>query len=211
MEPLMDESIERYAYDHTRPEPPDLQRLAEWTLREMPDAEMLTGRVEGRLLKLVSALVQPRFVLEIGTFTGYSALSLAEGAPADAKVVTCETDPRAQAVAQRAFDGSPHGRKIEIRMGPALETLRTLHGPIDLSFIDADKEHYPEYYEAVLERTRAGGVLILDNMLWSGKVLAPDDELSRTLARVNEMIAADARVENVLLTMRDGVQIVRKL
>lgn len=209
MDPIVDEQLEKYAFDHTRPEPAGLQALAVRT-RDMPDAQMLTGRVEGRLLKLIAALVQPKFVLEVGTFTGYSALSMAEGAPADARIVTCEIDPRAQAVAQAAFDASPFGRKIEIRMGAALETIRRLDDRIDLAFIDADKEHYPEYYEAVLERTRPGGVLIFDNMLWSGKVVDPEDGISRTLAALNRTIAADDRVENVLLTVRDGVQLVRK-
>lgn len=209
MEPIVDEAIEKYAFDHTRPEPENLQALAERT-RSMPDPQMLTGRVEGRLLKLVAALVQPKFVLEVGTFTGYSALSLAEGAPDDAHIITCEIDPRAQAVAQAAFDASPVGHKIEIRMGPALETIASLEDRIDLAFIDADKEHYPEYYEAILARTRPGGVLILDNMLWSGKVLNPEDGIPRTLASLNETIAGDERVENVLLTVRDGVQLVRK-
>lgn len=211
MEPPVDEEIERYAFAHTRAEPPELQALAERTLRDMPQAQMLTGRVEGRLLKLIATLLRPKFVLEIGTFTGYSALSLAEGAPDDAQILTCEIDPAAQAVAQSAFDASPFGHKIEIRMGPALETIANLEREIDLAFIDADKERYPEYYEAVLARTRSGGVLVLDNMLWSGRVLAPDDTVSRTLAELNAAIAADERVENVLLTVRDGIQVVRKL
>ncbi|HZD52806.1 MAG TPA: class I SAM-dependent methyltransferase [Woeseiaceae bacterium] len=211
MEGLVDDRIEDYAFAHTRPEPGLLQSLAERTVREMPDPEMLTGRVEGRLLKLIVQLFQPRFVLEIGTFTGYSALSMAEGLSGGGRIVTCEIDPRARDVAQAAFDASPWGDRIEIRMGPALDTLRHLNEVIDLSFIDADKEHYPEYYEGVLERTRPGGILVFDNMLWSGKVLDPEDEVSRTIADLNGTIAADARVENVLLTVRDGVQLVRKL
>lgn len=211
MQPLVDEAIENYAHLHTRPEPADLQALALRTEREMPDPQMLTGRVEGRLLKLIAVLVRPRFVLEVGTFTGYSALSIAEGAPDDAQIVTCEIDPAAAAVAQAAFDASPVGRKIEIRMGPALETIGRLERQVDLAFIDADKERYPEYYEAILERTRPGGFLVLDNMLWSGRVVAPGDAISRTLAELNARIAADPRVENVLLTVRDGIQLVRKL
>ncbi len=211
MTPFVEEAIEDYAFAHTRPEPDDLQALAERTAREMPDAQMLTGRVEGRLLKLIAALVRPRFVLEVGTFTGYSALSLAEGAPADARIVTCEIDPAAEAVARAAFAASPVGHKIEIRMGPALETIAQLGQEIDLAFIDADKEHYPEYYEAILARTRRGGVLVLDNMLWSGEVVAPAGGIARTLDALNKTIAADRRVENVLLTVRDGVQLVRKL
>lgn len=210
MELLTDEAIDQYAFHHTRAENGLLQSLAERTQRDMHDAQMLTGRVEGRLLKLLVQLCQPRLILEVGTFTGYSALSMAEGLGPEGRIITCEIDPRAQKVAQEAFDASPVGRKIEIRMGPALDTIRSLHEELDLSFIDADKERYPDYYEAVVERTRPGGLLIFDNMLWSGKVLDPQDDISRILSGLNRTIAADERVENVLLTVRDGVQLVRK-
>lgn len=210
MKLLTDEGIDRYAFENTRPENELLRSLAERTEREMHDPQMLTGRVEGRLLKLLVQLCRPRLVLEVGTFTGYSALSMAEGLDPDGRIVTCEIDARAQQVAQAAFDASPFGDRIEIRMGPALETIRSLDEPIDLSFIDADKEHYPEYYESILERTRPGGLLVLDNMLWSGKVLDPQEEIPRVLDALNRRIARDERVENVLLTVRDGVQLVRK-
>ncbi|MGH8196350.1 MAG: O-methyltransferase [Woeseiaceae bacterium] len=210
MDLLVNEDIDLYAFRNTTPEPELLQSLAVRTEREMKDPPMLTGRVEGRLLKLIVQLCQPRFILEVGTFTGYSALSMAEGLGADGKIVTCEIDPQAQKVAQEAFDASPVGRKIEIRMGPALETIRSLDREIDLAFIDGDKENYPAYYEEIVERTRPGGVLILDNMLWSGKVVDPQDKTSRIIAALNETIAGDDRVENVLLTVRDGVQLVRK-
>ncbi|MGH6913285.1 MAG: O-methyltransferase, partial [Geminicoccales bacterium] len=151
MELLMDEGIDQYAFRNTRAENELLRLLAERTGREMDDPQMLTGRVEGRLLKLLVQLCQPRLILEVGTFTGYSALSMAEGLGPDGRIITCEIDPRAQKVAQETFDASPVGGRIEIRMGPALETIRSLNEAIDLSFIDADKEHYPEYYEAILE------------------------------------------------------------
>lgn len=210
MELLTPEGIDRYAFQHTRAENDLLQALVARTEREMDDPQMLTGRVEGRLLKLLVQLCRPRLVVEVGTFTGYSALSMAEGLGADGRIITCEINPLAQKVAQEAFDASPFGNRIEIRMGPALETIRSLHEAIDLSFIDADKEHYPEYYEAIVERTRPGGLVILDNMLWSGKVLDPREEIPRILDGLNRHIAEDERVENVLLTVRDGVQIVRK-
>lgn len=210
MELLTDAAIDRYAFHSTRPENELLRSLAERTQREMDDPQMLTGRVEGRLLKLLVQLCRPSLVLEVGTFTGYSALSMAEGLGPEGRIVTCEIDPRAQQVAQAAFDASPVGDRIEIRMGPALETIRSLDEAIDLAFIDADKEHYAEYYESILERTRPGGLLVLDNMLWSGKVLDPQEEIPRVLDALNRRIAADERVENVLLTVRDGVQLVRK-
>ncbi|MGH8167439.1 MAG: O-methyltransferase [Woeseiaceae bacterium] len=211
MELLVDESIDQYAFRNTSAEPELLQSLAERTHREIDDPQMLTGRVEGRLLKFIVQLSQPKFVLEVGTFTGYSALSMAEGLGDDGRILTCEVDPVARKVAQEAFDASPVGRKIEIRMGPALDTILSLDREIDLSFIDADKERYPDYYREVLERTRPGGLLIFDNMLWSGKVVDPQDDTARAIAALNAIITQDDRVENVLLTVRDGVQLVRKL
>jgi caffeoyl-CoA O-methyltransferase len=210
MQLLVDEDIDRYAFRHTSREPDLLRALEKRTQDETSDPEMLTGRVQGRLLKMIVQLCQPRFILEVGTFTGYSALSMAEALSDDGRIVTCEIDPAAQRIAQETFAASPFGRRIEIRMGPALQTIRSLDDEIDLSFIDADKERYPVYYEEVLERTRSGGILIFDNMLWSGRVVDPPDDTTRAIARLNEIITRDDRVENVLLTVRDGVQLVRK-
>jgi caffeoyl-CoA O-methyltransferase len=210
MQVLVDEVIDRYAFEHTRPEPEPLQALAARTQKEMRDPEMLTGRVEGRLLKMIVQLCRPRFILDVGTFTGYSALSMAEGLNENGRIVTCEINPAAQKVAQETFGASPFGHRIEIRMGPALDTIRALESEVDLSFIDADKERYPAYYEEILSRTRSGGVLVFDNMLWSGRVVDPRDRATRAIAALNETITRDERVENVLLTVRDGVQLVRK-
>lgn len=203
-------AIERYAVSRTRPEPESLTALDEFTRAQMKWPQMLTGRLEGRLLKLLVQLTRPRLVLEVGTFTGYSALSMAEGLPDDGRIITCEIDEKARAVAQDAFDDSPFGHKIELRFGPALDTIATIDEPIDFSFIDADKEHYPEYYEAILQRTRRGGIIVVDNVLWSGRVLEPDDEESKAIAKLNDTIADDVRVENVFLTVRDGIQLVVK-
>jgi caffeoyl-CoA O-methyltransferase len=207
---ILDKKIEDYAYRHTRPESELLRSLADRTQREMPDARMLTGRLEGRFLKFLVKVSRAECVVEIGTFTGYSALSMAEGLGDRGRVITCENDPRARDFAQAAFDANPLGRRIELRFGPALETIRALEGTIDFSFIDADKENYPLYYEELLQRTRAGGLILLDNMLWSGRVLDPPDEESKILHELNEFISRDERVENVLLTVRDGVQLLVK-
>lgn len=207
---LVREDIEQYALRVTQPEPPLLTRLATKTHESMERPQMLTGRLEGRFLKLLVQLFQPKFILEVGTFTGYSALSMAEGLPDDGKLITCEINPKAQAIAQEAFNSSPYGRRIELRMGPALHTIRQLDQAIDFSFIDADKETYPAYYEEVISRTRPGGVILLDNMLMSGRVLDLPDAAARAIAQLNETIAHDERVENVLLTVRDGIQFVRK-
>jgi len=210
MKILVEEALEEYAFQVTQEEPENLQKLVTLTYEQMDFPEMITGRVEGRFLKLLVQLVQPELILEVGTFTGYSALSMAEGLTEGGKIITCEIDPKAQKVAQEAFDTSPFGHKIELRMGPAIETIRQLDQAIDLSFIDADKENYPLYYEDILTRTRPGGLVIIDNALWSGQVLNPKDTASKAIARLNEMIAKDNRVENVLLTVRDGIQLVRK-
>jgi caffeoyl-CoA O-methyltransferase len=208
---MIDEKIEDYAHRHTRPESQLLRSLAERTQRETADPGMLTGRVEGRLLRLLVQLSRAQLVLDVGTFTGYSALSMAEGLGEDGRVITCENDPNARDFAQAAFDASPVGDRIELRFGPAMETIRALEAPIDFSFIDADKKNYPRYYEEILKRTRRGGIIVLDNMLWYGQVLDPPDEESRILHELNAFISGDGRVENVLLTVRDGVQLVVKL
>ncbi len=207
---LVDEKIEAYAADHTRAQPELLERLAEETHRSMKDPEMLTGRLEGGFLRLMVRAFQARRIVEIGMFTGYSALSMAEALPDDGKLITCEVNPEAEAIARRYFRESPHGDKIEIRMGPALRTLEKLEGPFDFVFIDADKENYPSYYELCLERLRPGGAIAVDNVLWSGRVLDPQDKETRAIATLNERVRKDDRVDHVLLTIRDGVMLVIK-
>jgi len=207
---LVSEEIELYAEHNTRPEPEGLQKLMAYTYEHMELPQMLTGRLEGRMLKMLVQLAQPKLIVEVGTFTGYSALSMAEGLPEDGKIITCDNDPDAQKVAQAAFDASPYGSKIELRLGEAIDSLRQLDPVIDFSFIDADKVMYLEYYETILAKTRPGGVILLDNMLQSGHVLHPDDAASKAIHKLNQIICKDDRVENVLLTVRDGVQFVRK-
>ncbi|MDY6891779.1 MAG: class I SAM-dependent methyltransferase [Pseudomonadota bacterium] len=208
---LVAEAIEDYAYLHTRPEPPLLQELIDQTNLDMGWPQKLSGRLVGRTLKLLSALVQPKNALEIGMFTGYSALSIAEGMPADGKLICCETNPRAIEFAQRFFERSEHGHKIEVIFGRALDTLATLDLALDFSFIDADKRNYLNYYQRVKQLTRPGGLIVLDNVLWSGKVLQPESEIDDVLVATNRFIAADPEVENVFLTVRDGLNVVRKL
>lgn len=208
---MIDEKIEEYAHRHTQPESRLLRSVEERTRRDKRDVGMLIGHVQGRLLKLLVQMSRAGLVLEVGTFTGYSALAMAEGLGEHGRIITCENDPEVRDVAQAAFDASPVGHRIELRFGPAIETIRALEAPIDFSFIDADKKNYPLYYEEILERTRSGGVIVLDNMLWYGKVLDPPDEESRILHELNELICRDDRVENVLLTVRDGVQLLVKL
>ena len=211
MDTMVTDEIKDYALRSTGPEPGLQIELTEKTAKTVGKTVMLTERTVGRLMKILVAMVQPRLVLELGTFTGYSALNMAEGLPEDGKIITCEIDPEHARVARKAFDASPYGDKIEIRMGPALETIRGIEEPIDFSFIDADKTGYPEYYEEVLDRTRPGGIILFDNMFMDGRVLSPEDESARVIDRLNRSLAEDNRVENVFLTIRDGLQLVRKL
>lgn len=210
MKILHDAAIEAYAVGHTQPEPEYLQSLVARTEAEMEHPHWLIGRMVGRFLKLLIQIQGPRRVVEVGTFTGYSALWMAEGLSGEGRLMTCEIDPKARRIAQSAFDASPFGRRIEIRFGPALETLRSLEPPIDFAFVDADKEGYPAYYEEILSRMPSGGILVLDNMFRSGDVLAPRDPDAAALAALNDIIVRDERVDNVLLTVRDGLQLVRK-
>jgi caffeoyl-CoA O-methyltransferase len=210
VKPLVSEKLERYAEAHTEPVDPLLEELREETYRSVKDPGMQVGRVEGTFLKLLVRLSGARRALEIGMFTGYSGLMIAEGLREDGTLVTCDVDPKAEAVARRYFERSPHGRKITIRMGPALETIPTLSPPIDFVFLDADKQNYTNYYEAVLPLMPSGGLLVADNTLWSGRVLRPKEENGRAIAAFNARVFHDPRVEKVLLTVRDGMLLVRK-
>lgn len=207
---LVEEKLEEYAEAHsTRPDPL-LAELAEETRATMAAPQMLTGPIEGRFLELLVAGLGARRVLEIGTFTGYSALSMAAALPPDGRIDTLDIEPRHAEVAQRYFDRSPHGSKITLHLGPAVETLDRLEGEFDLVFIDADKESYDAYYEAVLPRLSERGLIAIDNTLWSGRVLDPQDESTRRIAALNDKLAADERVVVVQLTVRDGVTLIRR-
>jgi caffeoyl-CoA O-methyltransferase len=144
-------------------------------------------------------------------FTGYSTLLLADALPKGGTVVTCEINPETTEIAKRYFAESPHGSKIEVRLGPASETLKRIWGPFDICFIDADKQNYPAYYDACIELSRPRGLIILDNMLQGGRVMDPQDEVTKGIDALNKRIRNDERVENVLLPIRDGIMLVRKL
>ena len=208
---LLSDELEDYARAHTQPASELLERLEVDTLEQTESPRMLSGRVQGQFLKMLVALSSARRVLEIGMFTGYSALAMAEALPADGELHTCDIDPSAKEFASRYFAESPHGDKIQVHLGPALETIDQLAGSFDLAFIDADKPNYPRYYDAVLPRVRAGGLLVFDNVLWKGTVVAPNDESGKQIHALNERVQKDDRVENVLVAMRDGLMLARKL
>jgi caffeoyl-CoA O-methyltransferase len=165
--------------------------------------------VVGHLLRFLVAMTAPRLVLEIGTFTGYSALAMAGGLSPGGRIVTCELSPERAAFAQGYFDRSPWRDRIEVRVGPALDAVAALDGPVDFVFIDADKEGYVGYYEAVVPKLSPRGVIAVDNTLSGGDVVDPVDERDRVMAAFNDHVHADERTENVLLSVRDGVTVIR--
>ena len=207
---FVNEDIENYAYDHTQIEDDLLWQLELETYDQLEIPQMLTGRIEGRLLKMLAQLVEARRIIEVGTFSGYGALSMAEALPEDGYLITCEVDPVAIQFAKQFFDESPHSKKIFLKEGPALDTLKKLSGSFDMAFIDADKENYLNYYEALLPIMRPGGLIVVDNVLWSGRVLNPKEPSDHAIHRFNQKIAGDHRVEKVMLTIRDGVSLLRK-
>lgn len=212
MKRLVPSDIEAYAETHSMPESPVCRALREETHRTMEHSQMLVGPLEGAFLKMMTQLVGAKRVLEIGTFTGYSALCFAEALPEDGTVITCDIDEKAVAVARRYTAQAPFGRKVDVRMGPALETMRTLHGAFELIFIDADKSNYLNYYHRSLDLLAPNGVILIDNVLWSGEVLKqpPPDESTAAIQELNRTVSADPRVTAVLITIRDGILVVRK-
>lgn len=207
---IVDPRLERYAEEHSGDVLPLFERLEKETLERMKSPQMLSGRTEGQLLALLVRMLGARRALEVGMFTGYSALMIASALPDDGELITMDVDPDAEAVARRYFAESPHGAKIRIRMGPALDTLGSLEGPFDFAFVDADKKSYPLYYDRVMELLRPGGLVAVDNVLWSGAVLDPQDAEAKAIHALNERVHADSRVDHVLLTVRDGILLARK-
>ncbi len=206
--------VEEYAERHSTPSGELFDRLAAETRERMTAPQMMVGVLEGQFLALLVRLSGARRILELGTFTGYSSISMAAELPDDGRVITCDIDPGATDIARRYMDESGHGHKIEIRLGPALETIGDLSGPFDLVFIDADKQNYVNYYEAALERLAPRGLIVVDNTLWSGDVVEerePEPSASTlALRRFNDHVAQDDRVICVVLTVRDGVTLIRK-
>jgi len=202
--------LEQYAERHTTPLSELHSLLWKETYKKTTRPAMMVGPLEGALLQLLVRITRARRILEIGMFTGYSALAFAEALPRHGRLITCEVDPKTIEIARRYFAKSPQGRKIQIRQGPAAQTLKTLKGPFDLCFIDANKEGYRIYYESCMKLLRKGGLLVLDNMFRGGRVLQATDAGSRTISSLNKRIQKDRRVENVLLPIRDGVMLAYK-
>jgi caffeoyl-CoA O-methyltransferase len=208
---IASDEIERYAEEHTTPPSDLLLRLAEETRSELRSPTMMSGPVAGRLLELVVFALQPQRVLELGTYSGYSSVSMASVLPPGGHIDTCELDEEHAAVARRYLDEAGLGDRVTIHLGPALETIERLEGEFDLIFVDADKRNYPAYYEALVPRLSGRGIMVLDNTLWSGRVAEPDDsENTQMFVELNDRIATDERVVAVVLTVRDGITLLRR-
>jgi caffeoyl-CoA O-methyltransferase len=208
---IVPEEIERYAEEHTTAPDDLLRRLAEETRATLQSPQMLTGTLEGRLLEFLVFATGARRVLELGTYSGYSAISMAAALPPGGHIDTCEVEGQHAAVARRYIEEAGYADRITIHLGPALETIARLEGKFDFVFIDADKVNYSAYYEALLPRLAGGGLMAIDNTLWSGKVLEPDEDPgTRAIAELNDRIARDPEVVAVQLTVRDGVTLVRR-
>lgn len=207
---IVNDPVEEYAAEHTTPVGDLFEQLAAETREKTTAPQMMVGRIEGQFLARLVRLSGAKRILELGTFTGYSSISMASALQPDGRIITCDVDPDATAIARRYMDESGFGDRIEIRLGPALETIETLEGPFDIVFIDADKANYKAYYEATLPLLAQDGVLIADNVLWSGRVVEEDGEESTLAIKdFNEHVANDDRVVSVMLTVRDGMTLVQ--
>lgn len=210
--PIIPNEIEEYVARFATPESEVFRELVEATRTRTDRAMMQVGRIEGAFLRVLAAAVRAERVLEVGTFTGYSALCFAEALPENGKVFTCDVDAETTAIAREYWAKSPHGKKIELRLGPAARTIPEIAGEFDLAFIDADKENYPVYWDLIAPRIRAGGMIIIDNVLWSGSVLDRDpDAETRAIMQASQKAAQDPRFYTAMLSVRDGMMLaVRK-
>jgi len=207
--------LSEYVENHTSEESPLLKKIDHFTNEKMVMPRMLSGHLQGRVLAMLSKLMRPKTILEIGTFTGYSALCLAEGLEENGKIITIDINEELEDVVTDFFNQSPYGHMIDYRIGNALDIIPELNEIFDMVFIDADKENYLNYYDLIMEKLNPGGILIADNVLWSGKVIKKSEKKDKDietegLKLFNQKVHADDRVENVLLPIRDGLMIVRK-
>lgn len=209
---FLDPSIDQYATDHSAPESELLTELTRETHLKTTMPRMLSGHLQGRLLSMLSKLVQPKLILEIGTFTGYSTLCLAEGLQADGKLITIDSNDETSSIAKKYVDRAGYASQIELLHADATTTIPALTQQFDLVFIDADKENYSLYFDLVIDKMRKGGLIIADNVLWSGKILQPvkaNDRETNGLLDFTRKVCADVRVEQLLLPIRDGLMILR--
>ena len=208
---LFDNSLTRYLEDHADPENTLLQQINRETHLKETKAHMLSGHYQGRLLSLLSKMIGPKRILEVGTFTGYATLCLAEGLPAEGIVHTIDINEELEDRVKSYFEKSPFGKQIRYHIGNALDIIPTLHETFELAFIDADKKSNILYYEMIVETMPSGGIILIDNVLWKGKVLQENtDTQTEQILKLNQQIASDTRVEKIILPVRDGLLLVRK-
>jgi caffeoyl-CoA O-methyltransferase len=210
---VVEAGVEEYAVALSSPHPLDglFERLAAETRERTTAPQMMVGPLEGRFLELLVRLTGARRILELGTFTGWSSIAMASALAPGGTVITCDVDPEAHEIARRYAEEAGLADRIDYRLGPGIETLQRLDGPLDLVFIDADKEGYLDYYEAVLPLLADDGLIVADNVLWSGRVAEEDpDERTRTIMAFNDHVRNDERVVAVMLTVRDGMTLIRK-
>lgn len=205
--------IQYYAEAHTEPESALLQKINRETHAQVLKPRMLSGHMQGRILSMISSMISPRFVLEIGTYTGYSALCLAEGLQKEGILVTLDNNEELEARVRAYFAASTYAKQIDYRIGNALDIIPVLDGPFDIVFIDADKENYARYFDLVIDKVSTGGIIIADNVLWSGKVIqtGKTDKDTMAIKAFNHKVHTDKRVQNVLLPVRDGLMLMRKI
>ncbi len=212
---FLNEQVEIYAAQHSSEESEVLKKLNRETHAKVLRPRMLSGHMQGKFLEMISTLMQPEIILEIGTYTGYSAICLAKGLKPGGKLHTIDHNPELEDFTRQFFDRAGISSHIEYHIGEALDVLPKLQGPFDMAFIDADKENYITYYEQIMEKLRPGGLILADNVLWSGKVLtekaAGDDPEAHALREFNQYVQDDNRVENLMLAFRDGLSMIRKI
>ncbi|MFI4937583.1 MAG: O-methyltransferase [Candidatus Berkiellales bacterium] len=207
---LLNKNLQEYLIRTTRAEPQLLANLRKETMSLSPLAQMLTGPIEGALLHLLVKISQATLCLELGTFTGYSALQIASALPTDGKLITCENRKEHAEIAQKYFNLSPHGHKIILKFGDATQTINALENDFDFIFIDADKANYPLYYDMLIPKLKKGGLMVVDNALWDREVLSPKDNNTLAIDALNQKARNDERVETVMLSVRDGMLLIYK-
>lgn len=209
----MSPELEKYVNEHISPEPPELYDIDRQTNLRLVNGRMCSGHIQGRLLKMLATMIRPHRVLELGTFSGYSALCIAEGISDDARIDTIEVDDELEDFIRHNLSTSPHGHKVTLHIGDALKVMEQWHGPtFDLVFIDADKRRYADYLNASLPLVRTGGYIIADNTLWDGHVVAHEKHSQQTLGIMafNDIVASHPLLETAMLPVRDGLTILRK-
>jgi predicted O-methyltransferase YrrM len=209
---FLPENIDHYVVEHSQQEPELLVALSKETWQKVLNPRMLSGAFQGRLLSMISKLIQPKMILEIGTFTGYSTLCFAEGVAKNGKIITIDKNEELEPLQNKYFSKSGYRNQIIQKVGNALEIIPTIDEKFDLVFIDADKVNYKNYFHLVIEKMNSGGIILSDNVLWSGKIVEevdPKDEDTKALLSYNKLLNSDERLETVLLPIRDGLTISR--